>query len=109
APTHDARGRRLPTPQNRVSGCPIGGWRPSAAGCTFPGEMTDASEASARRARRNVVLTAAIAGLGGLLFGYDTGIIASALLFIKTDFALGSFEQGLVVAAVPIGAVGGAA
>jgi MFS transporter, SP family, galactose:H+ symporter len=67
------------------------------------------SEASARRARRNVVLTAAIAGLGGLLFGYDTGVIASALLFIKGDFDLGSFAQGLVVAAVPIGAVGGAA
>jgi sugar porter (SP) family MFS transporter len=67
------------------------------------------TEASARRARRNVVLTAAIAGLGGLLFGYDTGIIAGALLFIKTDFHLGSFAQGLVVAAVPIGAVGGAA
>src|ERR1700742_4636366 len=71
----------------------------------MPGE----TEASARRARRNVVLTAAIAGLGGLLFGYDTGIIAGALLFIKTDFHLGSFAQGLVVAAVPIGAVGGAA
>src|SRR5215470_6062453 len=67
------------------------------------------SEESARRARRNVVLTAAIAGLGGLLFGYDTGVIASALLFIKGDFNLGSFAQGLVVAAVPIGAVGGAA
>jgi len=67
------------------------------------------SEASARRARRNVVLTAAIAGLGGLLFGYDTGVIAGALLFIKTDFDLGSFAQGLVVAAVPIGAVVGAA
>jgi sugar porter (SP) family MFS transporter len=67
------------------------------------------SEASARRARRNVILTAAIAGLGGLLFGYDTGVIAGALLFIKGDFGLGSFAQGLVVAAVPIGAVGGAA
>src|ERR1700749_3074333 len=70
--------------------------------------MSGETEASARRARRNVVLTAAIAGLGGLLFGYDTGVIASALLFIKTDFHLGSFAQGLVVAAVPIGAVGGA-
>jgi len=68
----------------------------------------EGSEASARRARRNVVLTAAIAGLGGLLFGYDTGVIAGALLFIKTDFDLGSFAQGLVVAAVPIGAVAGA-
>jgi hypothetical protein len=62
--------------------------------------------ASARRARRNVVLTAAIAGLGGLLFGYDTGVIADALLFTKGDFHLDSFAQGLVVAAVPIGAVG---
>jgi sugar porter (SP) family MFS transporter len=71
--------------------------------------MNQGTAASARRARRNVVLTAAIAGLGGLLFGYDTGVIAGALLFIKTDFALGSFAQGLVVAAVPIGAVAGAA
>jgi sugar porter (SP) family MFS transporter len=69
----------------------------------------EGAEASARRARRNVVLTAAIAGLGGLLFGYDTGVIAGALLFIKTDFDLGSFAQGVVVAAVPIGAVAGAA
>ncbi|MFN8216712.1 MAG: sugar porter family MFS transporter [Solirubrobacterales bacterium] len=71
--------------------------------------MNQGLAASARRARRNVVLTAAIAGLGGLLFGYDTGVIAGALLFIKTDFGLGSFAQGLVVAAVPIGAIGGAA
>jgi MFS transporter, SP family, galactose:H+ symporter len=71
--------------------------------------MNQGSDASARRARRNVVLTAAIAGLGGLLFGYDTGVIAGALLFIKTDFDLGAFAQGLVVAAVPIGAVVGAA
>ena len=70
--------------------------------------MNDGLEASRRRARRNVVLTAAIAGLGGLLFGYDTGVIAAALLFIKGDFDLGSFAQGLVVAAVPIGAVAGA-
>jgi sugar porter (SP) family MFS transporter len=71
--------------------------------------MNEGLEASRRRAKRNVVLTAAIAGLGGLLFGYDTGVIAGALLFIKSDFGLGSFAQGLVVAAVPVGAVAGAA
>lgn len=71
--------------------------------------MTGGSEASRERAKRNVVLTAAIAGLGGLLFGYDTGVIAGALLFIRDDFGLGSFGQGVVVAAVPIGAVAGAA
>jgi MFS transporter, SP family, galactose:H+ symporter len=64
--------------------------------------------AGGSHARRNVVLTAAIAGLGGLLFGYDTGVIAGALLFIEPEFGLSSFESGLVVAAVPIGAVAGA-
>jgi sugar porter (SP) family MFS transporter len=64
---------------------------------------------SQSRAARNVVLTAGIAGLGGLLFGYDTGVIAGALLFIKPDFHLDSFEAGLVVSAVPIGAIFGAA
>jgi SP family galactose:H+ symporter-like MFS transporter len=73
--------------------------------------LTDETEiaASPSRARRNVVFTAAIAALGGLLFGYDTGIIASALLFIKTDFDLSSFQQGMVVSAVPVGAIFGAA
>src|SRR4051812_37798168 len=65
--------------------------------------------ADEKRAHRNVVMTAAIAGLGGLLFGYDTGVIASALLFIEPDFGLSSFGSGLVVAAVPVGAVVGAA
>ena len=59
-------------------------------------------------AYRNVIITAATAGLAGLLFGYDTGVIAGALLQITPDFGLGSFESGLVVAAVPIGAVFGA-
>ena len=63
---------------------------------------------SPRQVGRNVVMTAAIAGLGGLLFGYDTGVIASALLFITPDFGLSAFESGLVVGAVPIGAVLGA-
>lgn len=54
-------------------------------------------------------LVAAIASLGGLLFGYDTGIIAGALLFIRDDFALGELMEGLVAGAVLIGAIGGVA
>ncbi|MCB0871357.1 MAG: sugar porter family MFS transporter [Solirubrobacterales bacterium] len=63
---------------------------------------------SAAHAYRNVIVTAATAGLAGLLFGYDTGVIAGALLQITPDFGLGSFASGLVVGAVPIGAVLGA-
>lgn len=59
-------------------------------------------------ARRNVMITAATAGLAGILFGYDTGIIAGALLSITPDFGLTSFQSGAVVGAVPIGAVFGA-
>jgi SP family galactose:H+ symporter-like MFS transporter len=70
--------------------------------------MTGVSGADPRQVGRNVVMTAAIAGLGGLLFGYDTGVIAGALLFITPDLDLSNFASGLVVGAVPIGAVLGA-
>ena len=46
--------------------------------------------------------------LGGLLFGYDTGVISGAILFIKTDFALSAFWQGAVVAVLLLGAMVGA-
>jgi SP family galactose:H+ symporter-like MFS transporter len=45
---------------------------------------------------------------GGLLFGYDTGVISGALLFIRETFSLSSTMQQLVVSAVLIGAVIGA-
>ena len=47
--------------------------------------------------------------LGGLLFGYDTGVISGALLFIKKDMGLTPFLEGLVVSGVLIGALIGAA
>ena len=54
-------------------------------------------------------LVAAIASLGGLLFGYDTGVISGALPFIQTDFSLGPTMQGVATAAVLVGATLGAA
>ncbi len=47
--------------------------------------------------------------LSGLLFGYDTGVISGAILFIKKQMHLGSWQQGWVVSAVLLGAVLGAA
>ena len=52
---------------------------------------------------------AAVASLGGLLFGFDTGVISGALLYIKQDYALSAWMQGVVTTAVLIGAVVGAA
>ena len=51
---------------------------------------------------------AAIAALGGLLFGYDTGVISSALLFIRDQFHLSATAQGLVAGIALGGAAAGA-
>ena len=54
-------------------------------------------------------LIAAVAALGGLLFGYDTGVISGALLFIRQVMHLSATAQGIVVAVVLAGAAIGAA
>jgi len=59
--------------------------------------------------RRHVAFSSAITALGGLLFGYDTGVVSGALLFIKKDFGgLSSFQQELVTSLLLVGAVVGA-
>jgi hypothetical protein len=46
--------------------------------------------------RRHVLGAAGVTALGGLLFGYDTGVVSGALLFLKNDFGgLSSFQQEL--------------
>lgn len=65
-------------------------------------------EYAARRARRFVAIVAVISALGGTVFGYDTGVISGALLFITKQFALTPFLKGLITSALLIGAAFGA-
>ena len=64
--------------------------------------------AAGRGAGSYATLITLIAALGGLLFGFDTGVISGALLFIIPDFHLGPAAQGFVVGVVTLGALTGA-
>lgn len=49
-----------------------------------------------------------IAGLGGILYGYDMGIIAAALIYVRSAFALSTQMEEIVVSVVLIGSLAGA-
>lgn len=55
-----------------------------------------------------IVFVAFIAALGGLLFGYDTGVVSGAQHYFVADFHLTSTQQEIAVSAVLIGALIGA-
>ena len=55
-----------------------------------------------------VYVAVGVAAIGGLLFGYDTGVVSGAILFVKTQFSLSSAMEEIVVSAVLVGAVIGA-
>ena len=56
-----------------------------------------------------VLRVAVVAAMGGLLFGFDTGVISGALLFLRQEFNLGSLAQEIVVSGVLVGAILGSA
>lgn len=66
------------------------------------------SSSSAIRAARLTAFVAIIAATGGLLFGYDTGIIASALLRLTEEFHLTTETSEIVTSAIIAGALVGA-
>jgi sugar porter (SP) family MFS transporter len=55
-----------------------------------------------------VYLAVGVAAIGGLLFGYDTGVISGAILFITNQFSLLATMEEIVVSSVLVGAVIGA-
>ena len=71
-------------------------------------EVTSTHSERSAGNRRFVYIVASIAALGGLLFGFDTGVISGALLFIRQDFALNAFTEGFIVSSLLLGAMVGA-
>jgi MFS transporter, SP family, galactose:H+ symporter len=66
------------------------------------------SLAAVRATPRYTYLVAAVAAIGGMLFGYDIGVISGAENLLTSTFRLSSASEELAVAAVLIGAVIGA-
>ncbi|CAM3094883.1 sugar porter family MFS transporter [Tsukamurella hominis] len=58
--------------------------------------------------QRRMDLVAVVATFGGLLFGYDTGVLNGALEPMKHDLGLTTTTEGLVVSTLLIGAAVGA-
>ena len=59
-----------------------------------------------------VLLLSVVAGIGGFLFGYDTGVISGALLFIEQDFNIDTdteaWKSEVIVSGTVAGAIVGA-
>ena len=58
-----------------------------------------------RRSRATVTLISTVAATGGLLFGFDTGVISGALPFLRDRWQLGSGQIEALTTAVLVGAV----
>lgn len=56
---------------------------------------------------RQITHIATVASIGGLLFGYDTGVISGALVFMHQSMHLSSLMTGIIVTALLVGAAVG--
>ena len=56
-----------------------------------------------------LILITVIASIGGLLFGYDTGVINGTQYFLSKNFDLTALEKGWVVGSALIGCFVGSA
>ncbi len=55
-----------------------------------------------------VYIAVAVAAIGGVLFGYDTGVISGAILFITGEFGLSPILEEVATSSVLVGAILGA-
>jgi major inositol transporter-like SP family MFS transporter len=89
---------------------------PAAAPGTTASDFADLARRRTPRQRRFVVAVSAVAAIGGLLFGYDTGVISGALVYMNIGSGaptvnganLTVLEQGWVTSALLLAAAFGA-
>jgi sugar porter (SP) family MFS transporter len=61
-----------------------------------------------KRAAFYVIAVTLVAAIGGLIFGFDTAIVAGATRYMKEQFSLNSLQEGWAVSVVLIGCMFGA-
>lgn len=61
-----------------------------------------------KKAGLYVVFVTLVAAIGGLIFGFDTAIVAGATRYMKEQFSLNSLQEGWAVGVVLIGCMFGA-
>lgn len=69
--------------------------------------MKNEQDQSEKGSPRYIALVTIIAALGGLLFGYDTAVIAGAIGFLQTHFQLDAAMKGWAAASALLGCVVG--
>ena len=78
-------------------------WRLRVHLTNMPYEMPEKLEYESLLDRKGskfyVVFLTCFAAIGGLLFGYDTGIVSGSMLLIKDDFQLSTLWQEVIVSA----------
>ncbi len=63
---------------------------------------------NANRRTYNLAFIAAVAALGGFLFGFDTAVISGTIDALRDQFHLSSFLEGWVVSSALLGCIAGA-
>jgi len=64
--------------------------------------------AAERTTRRHVTRVAFVAAIGGLLYGYDTGVISGTLIEIGREFSIDATVKEFITASILVGAILGA-
>lgn len=71
--------------------------------------MKDVNDSESNQKQQNTFLAivVTIAALGGLLFGYDQGVISGAINFLQVKFHMSNSMAGFVSGSIPLGAMVG--